>query len=181
MYRARFLRSTASCPTRNWKTFQSGFCETLPARRAGDGDFVPWGSRKVGNLLVFSRCQGCPGWHIECSVMSKAKYSGEQIDIHAGGEDLIFITRTRSPRANPPTISLRCCLPMYNAFLNIDNRKMSTTRVLLYRAGAGGEVMIFQVLRFMLSAHYRSPRISARSDGSLQEWPSARHPYGEAA
>ena len=70
-------------------------------------------------------CDGRPGWHIECSVMSK-KYLGEEIDIHAGGEDLIF------PHHENEIAQSECCNDkifarywMHNAFLNIDNRKMS--------------------------------------------------------
>lgn len=69
--------------------------------------------------------RGRPGWHIECSEMSK-KYLGEQIDIHAGGEDLVFPHHeneiAQSEAANGKEFARYW---MHNAFLNIDNRKMS--------------------------------------------------------
>ena len=69
--------------------------------------------------------EGRPGWHIECSEMSK-KYLGEQIDIHAGGEDLVFPHHeneiAQSEAANGKEFAKYW---MHNAFLNIDNRKMS--------------------------------------------------------
>ena len=101
---------------------------------------------------------GYPGWHIECSVMSK-KYLGEQIDIHAGGEDLIFPHHeneiAQSEAANGKEFAKYW---MHNAFLNIDNRKMSKSAGNFFTVRDISEKYDLQVLRFfMLSAHYRSP------------------------
>ena len=122
-------------------------------------DFVLWKPKKEGEpYWVSPWCEGRPGWHIECSVMSK-KYLGEEIDIHAGGEDLIFPHHeneiAQSEATNGKTFAHYW---MHNAFLNIDNKKMSksagnffTVRDILAKYDA-------QVLRFfMLSAQYRSP------------------------
>ena len=103
-------------------------------------------------------CEGRPGWHIECSVMSK-KYLGEQIDIHAGGEDLVFPHHeneiAQSEAANGKEFSKYW---MHNAFLNIDNRKMSKSLGNFRTVREISEQYDLQVLRFfMLSAHYRSP------------------------
>ena len=122
-------------------------------------DFVLWKPKKEGEPFWESAwCKGRPGWHIECSVMSK-KYLGEQIDIHGGGEDLIF------PHHENEIAQSEACSGkefanywMHNAFLNINNHKMSksagnffTVRDIIKRYDP-------QVLRmFMLSAHYRSP------------------------
>ena len=89
-------------------------------------DFVLWKPKKEGEPYWDSCwCQGRPGWHIECSVMSK-RYLGEEIDIHAGGEDLIFPHHeneiAQSEAANDKPFARYW---MHNAFLNIDNRKMS--------------------------------------------------------
>lgn len=89
-------------------------------------DFVLWKPKKEGEPYWDSCwCQGRPGWHIECSVMSK-RYLGEEIDIHAGGEDLIFPHHeneiAQSEAANDKPFAKYW---MHNAFLNIDNRKMS--------------------------------------------------------
>ena len=101
---------------------------------------------------------GYPGWHIECSEMSK-KYLGEQIDIHAGGEDLVFPHHeneiAQSEAANGKKFAKYW---MHNAFLNIDNRKMSKSLGNFRTVREISEQYDLQVLRFfMLSAHYRSP------------------------
>ena len=122
-------------------------------------DFVLWKPKKEGEPSWPSPwCDGRPGWHIECSVMSK-KYLGEEIDIHAGGEDLIF------PHHENEIAQSECCNGkefarywMHNAFLNIDNRKMSKSLGNFFTVREIGEKYDLQVLRFfMLSAHYRSP------------------------
>lgn len=122
-------------------------------------DFVLWKPKKEGEPSWPSPwCDGRPGWHIECSVMSK-RYLGDTIDIHAGGEDLIFPHHeneiAQSEAANGVPFAHYW---MHNGFLNIDNRKMSKSlgnfllvREILKRYNA-------DVLRFfMLSAQYRSP------------------------
>ncbi len=122
-------------------------------------DFVLWKPKKEGEIFWESPwCEGRPGWHIECSVMSR-KYLGEQIDIHAGGEDLIFPHHeneiAQSEGANGKPFATYW---MHNAFLNINNAKMSKS--------LGNFFTVRDVLReydpmvlrfFMLNAHYRSP------------------------
>jgi len=122
-------------------------------------DFVLWKPKKEGEPAWESPwCDGRPGWHIECSVMSK-KYLGDQIDIHAGGEDLVFPHHeneiAQSEAANGKEFSKYW---MHNAFLNIDNRKMSKSLGNFRTVREISEQYDLQVLRFfMLSAHYRSP------------------------
>ena len=122
-------------------------------------DFVLWKPKKEGEPFWVSPWgEGRPGWHIECSVMSK-KYLGEEIDIHAGGEDLIF------PHHENEIAQSECCNGkifarywLHNGFLNIDNRKMSKSLGNFFNVREIGEKYDLQVLRFfMLSAHYRSP------------------------
>ena len=122
-------------------------------------DFVLWKPKKEGEPFWTSPwCDGRPGWHIECSVMAK-KYLGEEIDIHAGGEDLIF------PHHENEIAQSECCNGkifarywLHNAFLNIDNRKMSKSLGNFFTVREISEKYDLQVLRFfMLSAHYRSP------------------------
>ena len=118
-----------------------------------------WKPKKEGEPFWESPwCQGRPGWHIECSVMAK-KYLGDQIDIHAGGEDLIFphheneIAQSESANEKPFATYW-----MHNGFLNIDNKKMSKSLGNFFTVREIGEKYDLQVLRFfMLSAHYRSP------------------------
>lgn len=122
-------------------------------------DFVLWKPKKEGEPAWGSPwSEGRPGWHIECSVMSK-KYLGEQIDIHAGGEDLVFPHHeneiAQSEAANGKDFSKYW---MHNAFLNIDNHKMSKSLGNFRTVREISEQYDLQILRFfMLSAHYRSP------------------------
>ena len=122
-------------------------------------DFVLWKPKKEGEPFRKSPwSDGRPGWHIECSVMSK-KYLGDQIDIHAGGEDLVFPHHeneiAQSEAANGKEFAKYW---MHNAFLNIDNRKMSKSLGNFRTVREIAEQYDLQVLRFfMLSAHYRSP------------------------
>ena len=122
-------------------------------------DFVLWKPKKEGEPAWESPwSEGRPGWHIECSEMSK-KYLGEQIDIHAGGEDLVFPHHeneiAQSEAANGKEFAKYW---MHNAFLNIDNRKMSKSLGNFRTVREIGEQYDLQVLRFfMLNAHYRSP------------------------
>ena len=122
-------------------------------------DFVLWKPKKEGEPYWESPwCEGRPGWHIECSVMSR-KYLGEEIDIHAGGEDLIFPHHeneiAQSEAANDKEFAKYW---MHNAFLNIENKKMSKSEGNFFTVRDISEKYDLQVLRFfMLSAHYRSP------------------------
>ena len=138
-------------------------------------DFVLWKPKKEGEPFWESPwCEGRPGWHIECSCMAK-KYLGETIDIHAGGEDLIFphheneIAQSEAANGN-----LFANYWMHNAFINIDGQKMSkslgnffTVRDILKEYE--GRVIRF----FMLQVSYRSPlnfsrEIMESSKSSLQ-------------
>ncbi len=122
-------------------------------------DFVLWKPKKEGEpAWVSPWCEGRPGWHLECSVMAK-KYLGDSIDIHAGGEDLVFPHHeneiAQSEAANGVEFSKYW---MHNAFLNIDNKKMSKSLGNFFTVREISEKYDLQVLRFfMLSAHYRSP------------------------
>lgn len=122
-------------------------------------DFVLWKPKKEGEPAWESPwCEGRPGWHIECSVMSK-KYLGDEIDIHAGGEDLIFPHHeneiAQSEAANGKNFARYW---MHNAFLNIDNHKMSKSAGNFFTVRDIVAKYDPMVLRFfMLSAHYRSP------------------------
>lgn len=123
-------------------------------------DFALWKARKTEDEIAWESPWGMgrPGWHIECSAMSK-KHLGDTIDIHAGGQDLQF------PHHENEIAQSECCngVPfahywMHNGYITIDNEKMSkskgnffTVRDILREYS--GEVMRF----FLLSGHYRSP------------------------
>ena len=122
-------------------------------------DFVLWKPKKEGEPFWESPwSEGRPGWHIECSVMAR-HYLGETIDIHAGGEDLVF------PHHENEIAQSEACngVPfahywLHNAFLNIDNRKMSKSLGNFFTVRDIEQHYDLMVLRlFMLSAHYRSP------------------------
>ncbi len=122
-------------------------------------DFVLWKPKKEGEPSWQSPwSDGRPGWHIECSVMAK-KYLADEIDIHAGGEDLIFPHHeneiAQSEAANGVPFAKYW---MHNAFLNIDNKKMSKSLGNFFTVRDISKEYDLQVLRFfMLSAHYRNP------------------------
>ncbi|ONI37829.1 cysteine--tRNA ligase [Candidatus Epulonipiscium fishelsonii] len=123
-------------------------------------DFVLWKPKKEGEPYWESPWgQGRPGWHIECSAMSK-KYLGKTIDIHAGGEDLVFPHHeneiAQSEAVNGVPFSNYW---MHNSFLNIDNQKMSKSLGNFKTLRDVGEAYGYDVVRFFMlaSAHYRSP------------------------
>ena len=161
-FRVKKFKEYGKLSHKNLDDLQSGFRSLQVSgedQKEDPLDFVLWKPKKEGEPFWKSPwCDGRPGWHIECSVMSK-KYLGEEIDIHAGGEDLVF------PHHENEIAQSECCNGgpfakywMHNAFLNIDNRKMSKSLGNFRTVREIGEQYDLQVLRFfMLNAHYRSP------------------------
>ena len=136
-------------------------------------DFALWKAKKEGEPAWQSPWgEGRPGWHIECSAMSM-KYLGETIDIHGGGQDLVFPHHENEvAQSEGATGHDFCHYWMHNGYINVDNKKMSkslgnffTVRDILQKYD--GIVVRF----FMLSAHYRSP--VNFSDGLLEQAKSA--------
>lgn len=161
-YSVRKFKDYGKLSHKNLDDLQSGFREIKVTGEEGKqdpNDFVLWKPKKEGEPYWESPwCEGRPGWHIECSVMAK-RYLGDEIDIHAGGEDLIFPHHeneiAQSEAANGKTFAKYW---MHNAFLNIDNKKMSKSLGNFFTVREISEKYDLQVLRFfMLSAHYRSP------------------------
>ena len=161
-YRTRKFKDYGKLSHKNRDDLQSGgrtLLVTGEDEKEDPLDFVLWKPKKEGEPAWQSPwSEGRPGWHIECSEMSK-KYLGEQIDIHAGGEDLIFPHHeneiAQSEAANGKEFAKYW---MHNGFLNIDNRKMSKSLGNFFTVREISEKYDLQVLRFfMLSAHYRSP------------------------
>ena len=161
-FRVKKFKEYGKLSHKNLDDLQSGFRSLKVSgedQKEDPLDFVLWKPKKEGEPSWPSPwCDGRPGWHIECSVMSK-KYLGEEIDIHAGGEDLIF------PHHENEIAQSECCNGkifarywMHNGFLNIDNRKMAKSLGSFRTVRQIGEQYDLQVLRFfMLNAHYRSP------------------------
>ncbi|MBQ9123601.1 MAG: cysteine--tRNA ligase, partial [Lachnospiraceae bacterium] len=161
-FRTRSFKEYGKLSHKNLDDLQGGNRSLLVSgedQKEDSLDFVLWKPKKDGEPYWESPwCNGRPGWHIECSVMSK-KYLGEQIDIHAGGEDLVFPHHeneiAQSEAANGKEFAHYW---MHNAFLNIDNKKMSKSAGNFFTVRDIAEKYDLQVLRFfMLSAHYRSP------------------------
>lgn len=161
-FRTRSFKDYGKLSKKNIDDLEAGHREIKVNGEEGKEDpldFVLWKPKKAGEPSWPSPWgDGRPGWHIECSVMSK-KYLGEQIDIHAGGEDLIF------PHHENEIAQSEACNDkefahywMHNGFLNINNVKMSKSLGNFFTVREIAEKYDLQVLRFfMLSAHYRSP------------------------
>ena len=161
-FRTRSFKDYGKLSKKNIDDLEAGHREIKVNGEEGKEDpldFVLWKPKKEGEPSWPSPWgDGRPGWHIECSVMSK-KYLGEQIDIHAGGEDLIF------PHHENEIAQSEACNDkefahywMHNGFLNINNVKMSKSLGNFFTVREIAEKYDLQVLRFfMLSAHYRSP------------------------
>ena len=161
-FRTRSFKDYGKLSKKNIDDLEAGHREIKVNGEEGKEDpldFVLWKPKKEGEPSWPSPWgDGRPGWHIECSVMSK-KYLGERIDIHAGGEDLIF------PHHENEIAQSEACNDkefahywMHNGFLNINNVKMSKSLGNFFTVREIAEKYDLQVLRFfMLSAHYRSP------------------------
>lgn len=123
-------------------------------------DFALWKKQKEESEIAWESPWGMgrPGWHIECSAMVN-KYLGETIDIHAGGQDLIF------PHHENEVAQSECANGkpfanywMHNGYINIDNKKMSKSLGNFFTARDIIEKYDGETVRFfMLSAHYRNP------------------------
>ena len=167
-YRTRKFQDYGELSHKNIDELEAGHREiqvTGGEQKEDPLDFVLWKPKKEGEPYWDSPwCKGRPGWHIECSVMSK-RYLGDTIDIHAGGEDLVFPHHeneiAQSEAANGCTFAKYW---MHNGFLNIKNEqsskyeKMSKSTGNFFTVRDVLEKYDPQVLRFfMLSVHYRSP------------------------
>ena len=161
-FKTRSFKDYGKLSKKNIDDMEAGHLEIKVTGEEGKKDpldFVLWKPKKEGEIAWDSPWgEGRPGWHIECSEMSK-KYIGDTIDIHAGGEDLIF------PHHENEIAQSEACNDekfanywMHNGFLNINNKKMSKSAGNFFTVREIGEKYPLQVIRFfMLSAHYRTP------------------------
>lgn len=122
-------------------------------------DFVLWKAAKPGEPSWPSRWgEGRPGWHIECTAMIR-RHLGETIDIHCGGQDLIF------PHHENEIAQGECCSGhtyarywMHNGYINVDNKKMSKSLGNFFTVRDVAEKFGYEPVKFlMLQSHYRSP------------------------
>jgi len=122
-------------------------------------DFVLWKSKKEGEPGWKSPWgEGRPGWHIECSVMSK-RYLGETIDIHAGGQDLAFPHHENEiAQSEARSGKIFSNYWVHNGYININNEKMSKSKGNFFTVRDISNSYDLEIVRFfMLSAHYRNP------------------------
>ncbi|MDQ2086433.1 cysteine--tRNA ligase [Herbivorax sp. ANBcel31] len=131
----------------------------VDSRKRDAMDFVLWKNSKPGEPYWESPWgKGRPGWHIECSAMAN-KYLGDTIDVHSGGQDLIFPHHeneiAQSEAANGKPFAKYW---VHNGFINVDNEKMSKSAGNFFTVRDIVQKFDYEVIRFfMLSAHYRSP------------------------
>lgn len=158
-FKTRSFKQYGKLSKKNIDDLEAGARIAVADEKDDPMDFVLWKPKKEGEPAWSAPwCDGRPGWHIECSVMSK-KYLGEQIDIHAGGEDLIF------PHHENEIAQTESCSGkefakywMHNGFLNVDNKKMSKSDGNFFTVREIFAEYAPAVLRFfLLSVHYRSP------------------------
>ena len=161
-FRVKKFKEYGKLSHKNLDDLQSGFRALQVSgedQKEDPLDFVLWKPKKEGEPYWTSPwCDGRPGWHIECSVMSK-KYLGEEIDIHAGGEDLIFPHHeneiAQSECANGCTFARYW---MHNGFINVDNQKMSKSLHNFFTVRDVADIYGYEPIRyFMLTAGYRMP------------------------
>lgn len=147
---------------KNMEDLQSGLRELKVSgeeEKKNPTDFVLWKPKKMGEPYWKSPwSEGRPGWHTECCVMAP-KYCGGALDIHAGGEDLIFPHHENEIAQYEAAHGEQFARYwMHNAFINIDNKKMSKSLGNFFTVRDVTSQFDPMVLRFyMLSAHYRSP------------------------
>ena len=122
-------------------------------------DFALWKKKKEGEIGWASPwSEGRPGWHIECSVMSR-RYLGDTIDIHSGGQDLIFPHHENEIAQSEARSGKQFAnFWVHNGYINIDNQKMSKSLNNFFTVREISEEMDLEIVRFfMLNAHYRGP------------------------
>lgn len=138
---------------------ESGARIAVGEKKENPLDFALWKSAKPGEPYWESPWgKGRPGWHIECSAMNR-RYLGKTIDIHCGGQDLIFPHHeneiAQSECANGCTFSKYW---MHNGYINVDNVKMSKSLGNFKTVREISEVYGYEAIRYLLiSSHYRSP------------------------
>lgn len=143
----------------NLEELEAGARVDVGEEKRNPMDFAIWKSQKPGEPAWESPWgMGRPGWHIECSAMAM-KYLGETIDIHSGGQDLIFphheneIAQSEAATGKPFARYW-----MHNGFININNEKMSKSLNNFFTVRDISESYDLEVVRlFMISSHYRSP------------------------
>ena len=159
-YSTRKFEGYGKLSGQNIDDLEAGARISVDERKKDPLDFALWKARKIEGEPAWESPWGMgrPGWHIECSAMSN-KYLGEQIDIHAGGQDLAFphheneIAQTEAYTGKPFAKYW-----MHNGYITIDNEKMSKSKGNFFTVRDIMKEFTGEELRyFLLSGHYRSP------------------------
>ncbi len=158
-FRTRSFRGYGKLSGQPIEDLESGARIDVSEQKEDPLDFALWKTAKPGEPSWDSPWgKGRPGWHIECSAMVR-RYLGETIDIHCGGQDLIF------PHHENEIAQSECCTGkpfanywLHNGYINIDNRKMSKSLGNFFTVREIAEKYGYMPIRFfILSSHYRSP------------------------
>ncbi|HCX64725.1 MAG TPA: cysteine--tRNA ligase [Eubacteriaceae bacterium] len=158
-YRVEQFKDYGKLSKQSLKDLESGARVEVSKEKENPLDFSLWKKKREGEPAWPSPWgEGRPGWHIECSAMS-CKYLGETIDIHGGGQDLIFPHHeneiAQSEGAHDKAFANYW---MHNGYINIDNEKMSKSKGNFFTVRDIKKHFDLKVVRFfMISAHYRSP------------------------
>ena len=158
-FRSRRFEEYGKLSHQPLEELEAGARIDVSAKKEDPLDFVLWKAAKPGEPSWPSPWgEGRPGWHIECSAMIR-RHLGETIDIHCGGQDLIF------PHHENEIAQSECCTGaeyvhywMHNGYINVDNRKMSKSLGNFFTVREVAEKFGYEPIKFMmLQAHYRSP------------------------
>ena len=158
-YRAKKFKEYGKLSHQPLEDLESGARIAVGEIKEDPMDFCLWKGAKPGEPKWNSPWgEGRPGWHIECSAMS-CRYLGKTIDIHCGGQDLIFPHHeneiAQSEAANGQEFAR---FWMHNGFINVDNRKMSKSLGNFFTVRDVAEKFGYEPIRYlMISSHYRSP------------------------
>ncbi len=158
-YRTRKFADYGKLSGKNIDDLESGARVEVNDVKEDPLDFALWKAAKPGEPAWDSPWgPGRPGWHIECSAMSR-RYLGQTIDIHCGGQDLTFPHHENEIAQSEAANGCKFVnYWMHNGFLNIDNKKMSKSEGNFFTVRDAAAVYGYEAIRFfMLSAHYRSP------------------------
>ena len=158
-YRAKKFKEYGKLSHQPLEDLESGARIAIGEIKEDPMDFCLWKGAKPGEPFWASPWgDGRPGWHIECSAMS-CRYLGKTIDIHCGGQDLVFPHHeneiAQSEAANGQEFAR---FWMHNGFINVDNRKMSKSLGNFFTVRDVAEKFGYEPIRYlMISSHYRSP------------------------
>lgn len=169
-YSTRAFKDYGKLSGQNIEDLESGARIEVGEKKKDPLDFALWKARKTEDEIAWESPWGMgrPGWHIECSTMSK-RYLGDTIDIHAGGQDLTFPHHENEIAQSEAHSGKQFAnYWMHNGYITIDNEKMSKSKGNFFTVrdilkSYDGEAIRF----FLLSGHYRNP--INFSDGLMEQ------------